>query len=505
MKRLLWLAVCLLGVAGCASAPPAKIVPSEGTGLVYANLPGGDTVNSITVRSLDRSISYQLDIVQNGAARLVEAWLPPGDYKFAKWEDLPFGDYESFHVEAGRMTDLGSLVRVAIGDYKFVVLPLRPATGDDSVRSVQDAFASNLHGTALEWNPSVPPPPITEPQDPSHLGLIVDLLNTYQRKLNKAPLRQQLAESKSSLAFFNVAKATVPPVTQTAVIDAQGDLLYGGDLGQIRVRHPNAIWTSMDSGLLASVTSLVRRGDLLVAGYDNGRIRTSSDGSETWINAATLPSGAPIIDISWSGKRWLATTLSRAKVVSVYATAGDSLDHFGSIRKLTAKWGRHAHGQLSQGGYYVIADPALYRLDLESMQWSKLQTPTDVSGFSFSPDGKLLTIFRAKGVFSKLYVSSDKGISWKQYKAPPLVIDDVKFSDPEHGIAVRVRPNVFTVSVILMRYDPGADSWGMLTQPPDECERMIDNASGMPEFCVTRGGAVLSQKSGKWAVESAAY
>lgn len=505
MKRFSWLAACLVGVAGCASVPTTQIAPSAGTGLVYASLPGRDEVNSITVRSLDRSASYQLNIVRDGSTRLVEAWLPPGDYKFAKWEDLPFGDYESFHVEAGRMTDLGALVRVAIGDYKFVVLPLRSAAGDANVKLVQEAFASNLHGTVLEWNPSVPPPPITEPQDPSHLGLIVDLINTYQRKLNKAPLRQQLAESKSSLAFFNVAKATVPPITQTAVVDQQGDLLYGGDLGQIRVRHPDAVWTSMDSGVLASVTSLARRGDLLVVGYDNGRIRTSSDGGTTWNTAATLPGGDAIIDISWSGKRWLATTFGRDKVVSVYATAGDSLDHFDSIHKMTAKWGSHIHGQLSQGGYYVNADPALYRLNLESMQWSKLQTPTDVSGFSFSSDGGLLTIFRAKGVFSKLYVSSDKGVSWKQYKAPPLVIEDVNFSDPGHGVAVRARPNVFTVSVILMRYEPATGEWVVLSQPPDECERMIDDASGRPEFCVARGGAVLAQKNGKWAVESAAY
>jgi hypothetical protein len=505
MKRLLWLAACLLGVAGCATAPPAQVLPGADTGLVYANLPGRDAPDSITVQSLDRSTIYQLHIVRDGAARLVESWLPSGDYKLAEWESLPFGDYESFHVEAGRMTDLGSLVRVPIGDYKFVVLPLRPAAGDASPRRVQDEFVSNLHGEALEWRPSVPPPPIAERSEPNRLGLIASLIDAYQRKLNKAPLRQQLAESKSSLAFFNIAKATVPPVTQTALVSAQGNLLYGADLGQIRVRHPNGVWTSMDTGLLASVTSLARRGNLLVAGYDNGLIRTSSDGGMTWINAGTIPGGDSIIDISWSGKRWLATTSSRANIVSVYATAGDSLVHFDSIHKMNAQWGLHNQGRLSRDGYYVIADPALYRLDLESMRWSKLQTPADVSGFSLSADGKLLTIFWAKGVFSKLYVSSDKGISWKQYKAPPLVIDDVKFSDLAHGIAVRVRPNVLTASVILMRYDPGTDSWAALSQPPDECEHMIDNASGMPEFCVTRGGAVLSQISGKWAVESAAY
>ncbi|MEO7051337.1 MAG: sialidase family protein [Rhodanobacter sp.] len=505
MKLFLLLGTCLLGLVGCAPAPSTRLPPGVGAGLVYASLPGRDGVDSITVQSLDGSASYPLDIAQEGAARLVEAWLPAGDYKFAKWDGLPFGDYQSFHVEAGRMTNLGSLVPVAIGDYKFVVLPLRAAAGDANLQTVQSAFASKLHGDPLEWNPSVPPHPIEEPQASTHLGLIADLLMSYQRKLNQPPLRQQLAESKSSQAFFDVAKATVPPVTQTGVTDAKGDLLYGSDFGQIRLRHPNAVWTSIDSGVLASVTAVAVRGDLLLAGYGDGEIRTSSDDGATWINAATLPGGDPVIDISWSGKRWLATTSGPSKAVNVYATAGNSPTHFSSIRQLTAKWGSHIRGQLSQGAYYVNADPGLYRLDLASMQWSKLQTPTDVHGFSFSPDGRLLTIFRAQGIFSKVYVSSDSGASWKQRKAPPLVIEDVKFTDPDQGIAVRARPNMFTVSVMLMRYEPDADHWTVFNQPPAECERMIDDASGSPKFCIARGGAVLGQDDGKWLVESAAY
>ncbi|MEI7037817.1 hypothetical protein [Fulvimonas yonginensis] len=505
MKGYLPLVACLLGLAGCATTVPTRLGPAAGTGLVYASLPGENATDSISVRAVSGSATYPLDVVYEGGSHVVESWLPPGDYKLDRWDGLAFGDYTSFHVEAGRITDLGALVPMAIGDYKFVVLPIRPTVGDSSLQAVQAEFASHLHDAPIEWRPTAPPHAIQRPQPSTGLGLIADLMMAYQRKVNRAPLRQQLAGAKSSQAFFDLAKASVPPTTQTALTDAKGDLLYGADLGQIRVRHPDASWTSIDSGVLATVTALARRDDLLVAGYDNGWIRASADGGKTWSAAATLASEEPVIDISWSGKRWLATTFGASKAVNVYASVGDAFGTFARIHQAFARWGFHIRGQLTQDAYYVNADPDLYRLDLESMQWNKVPTPTDVDGFNVSPNGDLLTVFHAKGIFSKLYLSTDKGASWKQYKAPPLVIDDMKFSDPTHGLAVRVRPNAFSVTVMLLRYQPGADEWSLLTQPPEECEHMIDDANGQPAFCIARGGAVLGQDAGKWRIESAAY
>lgn len=505
MKGYLSLAACFLGLAGCTATVPTRLGPAAGTGLVYANLPGQNVAHSISVRAVNGSSTYPLDIVHKDGSHVAETWLPSGDYKLDRWDGLAFGDYMSFHVEAGRVTDLGALVPIDIGSYKFVVLPIRPAGGDNALQAVRTEFASHLHDAPIEWRPAAPPQAIQQPQPPTGLGLIADLITTYQRKVNRAPLHQQLAEAKSSQAFFDLAKASVPPTTKIALTDGRGDLLYGADLGQIRVRHPDASWTSIDSGVLATVTALARRDDLLVAGYDNGWIRTSADGGKTWNTAATLASEEPVIDISWTGKRWLATTFGASKAVNVYASAGDALATFTSVHQAFARWGSHIRGQLTENAYYVNADPDLYRLELDSMQWSKVPVPTDADGFNVSPNGDLLTVFHAKGIFSKLFLSTDKGVSWKQYKAPPLVIDDVKFSDPTHGLAVRVRPNAFSVTVMLLRYQYAADDWSLLTQPPEECEHMIDNADGQPEFCIARGGAILGQDAGKWRIESAVY
>lgn len=505
MKRYLPMAACLLVLAGCATTVPTRLGPGAGTGLVYANLPGKHVANSVTVRATSDAKTYPLDIVYESGSHVAEGWLPSGDYKLDQWDGLPFGDYVSFHVEAGRITDLGALVPVPIGEYKFVVLPVRPAAGDRSLQAVSAGFASSLHGTPIEWRPTAPPHAIQQPQPSTGLGLIADLMMAYQRKVNRVPLNQQLATATSSQAFFDLAKASVPPTTQTALAGARGDLLYGADLGQIRVRHADASWTSIDSGALATVTALASRNGLLVAGYGNGRIRTSADAGKTWHEAATLASEEPVVDISWSGNRWLATTFGASKAVNVYASSGESLDTFTAIHQAIAQWGFHIRGQLAAGAYYVNADPDFYRLDLATMQWSKLQAPTDVDGFNISPSGDLLTVFHAKGIFSRLYLSTDKGASWKQYKAPPLVVDDVKFSDPTHGVAVRVRPNAFSVTVMLMRYEPATDAWFVLTQPPEECEHMIDDADGQPAFCIARGGAVLGRDGEKWRVETAAY
>lgn len=505
MKGYLSLAACLLGLAACTTTVPTRLGPAAGTGLVYANLPGQNITHSISVRAVNGSATYPLDIVYEDGSRVAETWLPSGDYKLDRWDGLAFGDYVSFHVEAGRVTDLGALVPIAIGGYKFVVLPVRPAGSDSALQAVRTEFASHLRDAPIEWRPAAPPQAIQQPQRPTGLGLIADLMTAYERKVNRPPLRQLLAEAKSSQAFFDLAKASVAPTTQVALTDGQGDLLYGADLGQIRVRHPDASWTSIDSGVLATITALARRDDLLVAGYDNGRIRTSVDGGKTWNAAAALPSDEPVIDISWSGKHWLATTFGASKAVNVYASAGDALGAFAAVHQAVARWGFHIRGQLTEEAYYVNADPDLYRLDLNSMQWSKVPAPTDVDGFNVSPNGDLLTVFHAKGIFSKLFLSTDKGVSWKQHKAPPLVIDDVKFSDPTHGMAVRMRPNAFSVTVMLLRYQQAADDWSVLNQPPEECEHMIDDASGKPAFCIARGGAILGQDGGTWRIESAAY
>jgi hypothetical protein len=505
MKGHLPMCACLLAIAGCASAPPPRLGPNQSTGLVYASLPGKDAAQSITVRAVATSAKLPLDVIYEGGSHIAESWLAPGDYTLEAWDGLPFGTYVPFHVEAGRVTDLGALVPVPIGDYKFVVLPIRPPAGDALLPLVEAQFASHLHGAPLEWRPTAPPQAIQRPQPSTRLGLIADLMMAYQRKINRAPLRQQLAQASSSQAFFDLAKASVPPVTQTAVADAQGGLLYGADLGQIRVRHQDGSWTSIDSGVLATITALARRDHLLVAGYNNGWIRISPDGGKSWKTVATLASEEPVVDLSWSGKRWLATTFGASKVVNVYASAGASVEQLAPVHHADAQWGFHIRGQLAHGAYYVNADPDLYRLDLDSMRWDKVQTPTGVHGFNISPDGHLLSIFRAQGIFSKLYLSTDRGASWKQYDAPPLVIDDVKFSDPTHGVAVRVRPNAFSVTVMLLQYEPSKDDWSVLTEPPEECERMIDDASGRPTFCVARGGVVLGQDHGQWRIESAAY
>jgi len=505
LKGYLPLCAGLLAIAGCASSPPVRVGPTVGTGLVYASLPGKNAARSITVREVATATKHPLDIVYEGGSHVVETWLAPGDYTLDAWDGQSFGTYVPFHVEAGRVTDLGALVPVPIGDYKFVVLPIRPPAGDSVLPSVQAQYASRLRGNPLQWRPTAPPHPIQQAQPSTGLGLIADLMMAYQRKINRAPLRQQLAQATSSQAFFDLAKASVPPLTQTAVADAQGNLLYGADLGQIRVRHPDGSWTSIDTGVLATVTALDRRDELLVAGYDNGWIRSSADEGKTWTSVATLASEEPVVDVSWSGKRWLATTFGAGRVVNVYASAHDSPADLAPVQHANAQWGFHIRGQLARGAYYVNADPNLYKLDLDSMQWSKVQAPTSVHGFNITPDGSLLSVFRAQGIFSRLYLSTDQGASWKQYDAPPLVIDDVKFTDPSHGVAVRVRPNAFSVTVMLMKYEPGKDDWSVLSQPPEECERMIDDASGQPAFCVARGGVVLGQDGGKWRVESAAY
>lgn len=516
-KFLFPVLVCLFQIANtsAASVPARQGLPAGQGGFVYVGLPGQSAYVTVTVKSLSDGSTYTLDTIFSGDEGSAGSWIPPGDYKIAKWDTYDYPDYTAFHVDPKRVTDLGNLIPIQIGGYQFVVVPVRLKELASGVDTVIAKYRPLLEtAVALEWNPINPPRPMDIPQPAfnSSLGAFVELLSEYSQHLNKPPLRQQLLNSGSNQAFFESARASSAPLTQMAAQDEGGNMYYGADWGQVRVRTPDGSWSSLDTGTIHQVTALTRQGSRLVAGYDNGQIRLSTDGGKSWTLVKTLDSGDAVIDLSWTGSTWLAVTAdlqdsviakSGSKQIVVYISPDQALDQFSRLKVMVPVGAAFTHAQLADHDFFVSVDNTLMKLDLRTMAWSNMTLPVVMTGFGITKPGNTIVVYKAKGIFSKLYVSTDLGTTWSSRNAPQLVIRDIKFTSADNGIEVRMRPNFLTTSTMLMRYEAVNDRWVPESDLPKACERMIDDANAMPRFCVTKNGAILSQNQGKWSIEYA--
>jgi len=362
-------------LSACAINPSSQPDISNGTdGLVYAtSLNNNQLKDVVGIRSVSTQEVYQLRADRKGRIETLHAWVPPGDYQLTSWNGAKFPAYKSFRVLTRRVIDLGTLIPTQIGNYKFVVLPLREADMELSVAMLRAAYPGSLNDTvALKWNPATMPPPLTQPgYHPG--GFIPDLIVHYARKLATPPVNTGLSNSKSISNFLSIAEKESPPLTHIGVSDGEGSLYYGAALGQIRVRRPGGHWSSINTGVIHQVTAIGWDGKTLVAGYDNGSIRASDDHGAHWSSVTTLRSGDPVMSLSWTGQRWIAETFDSlqyvanslgGKHVAIYASKDSSLNDFTKIYGINNSRSFNAGVQLLGDNYYLGTTYKFVRLDL---------------------------------------------------------------------------------------------------------------------------------------------
>jgi hypothetical protein len=509
-------------LSACAVAPVTQS-PAElrGThGFVHATL--GDRT-FVRLRSLAAGNTYDLVSQPEHGPRAYGLWVPEGQYTIDGLLDRSGGPYVPFTVTRGRITDLGGIVRLEIGNYEYVRLPIRHP---DLVAALQPATAAlRPHLTSaepIEWRPTVPPAAEQQGTPSTGLGLIADLLNDYVRHVNKPPLNQQLKETKSIEEFFRVVAGTVPPLTDEQAADSEGRLYYGAELGQVRVRARNGEWTSLDTGTLQRVTAVEVSGRKIVAGTVRGEIRTSDDG-KTWRRHFSFAADEAVVDIDRVGDRWIVLTakllasnlvtgpagtqVQAVDLLKVYSATGDDLAGMAPLRDLVLpdKTFRalDMRGQSSGGAWFINVGADMLRLDVATMQWSTSSPGHRVSSFNISPKTGLLAAYRQQGAFSKLSLTSDQGRTWREVDTPPYTIYDVYFESPEKGLATRWASGAFSATIEFMVYDPAADKWQKTHEAPAGCVRLLRNADNVQRWCVTSGNSVLNYVDGKWVAEFA--
>jgi hypothetical protein len=515
--------ICLVcTLSACASAPvvqsPAELRATHG----FVHVVGGGA--TVHLRSLATGATYDLVSQPEHGPYAYGLWVPEGEYEIVGLRSRGGGAYVPLSVRRGRITDLGGIVRLEIGNYEFVRLPIRHPDLDAGLQQAISALRPHLATSEpLEWRPSVPPEAERQANTPTNLGLIGDLISEYVRHVNKPPLDQQLKEAKSTDEFFRRAVGTVPPLTDEPASDAEGRLYYGAELGQIRVRARNGEWTNLDTGTLQTITAVEVSGRKIVAGTARGDIRTSDDG-KTWRRQFAFGREEAVMDIDRVGDRWIILTarlsapyvftgtnvqMQSTEVFKVYSAMGDDLAGMALLRELPLPdrvlviRGMGARGQAAGGAWFINVGSDMLRLDLAKLQWSASTPGHKVSGFNISPKTGLLIAYRQQGAFSKLHLSADQGRTWRQADTPPYIFYDIYFESPEKGFATRWNTGAFSATIEFMAYDPKADRWQKTHDAPPGCVRLLRDADNLQHFCVTSGNSVLNYVDGKWVAEFA--
>lgn len=531
MQKIILLFVSILFSAECFSAPATDPVTLSAThGYVYVQMPRGlHTISKspfLTLLDVKTGTEHPLRMrpVSSGVKAL-GAWLPQGEYKLGKWVGTSLGDYPVVSVQAGHMTDLGQLVAVAYGGYDIVVLPLRTAESAEGRASVFDELGAALSATkVIEWtSPNLPKS--IEPIGRLHSagsnmhGLLIHLLDHYERNKARPALIKQVRSAESIAQLLQFSKSAMLPRTEEPAIDGQGNLYYGAELGQIRMRKPGGEWSTLDTGSLRTVTAVEAHETTLVAGFDNGKIRISKDGGLTWSLAASLERDEAVVDIDRSGARWIVTARSlnepneqgagsTLKQVNVYASAQGDFSDIARIHSVVAGPADFRNittvrGEAFADAYYLNVAPNLTRLDTKTMTWTPIPAPSDITVFHVSPSTEILTGYNAKGMFSKLHVSTDRGATWKKLDTPSYVVHDIYFENADEARALRYRMSGMAYEYELVQYKRANDSWSRSNLPPAGCEAILADEKHVFRFCVTPGGSILANTNGKWEIEFA--
>ena len=517
----LWMALVL---AGCAQAPVTQSPADLGAthGFVHVSLPNS---RGLLLRSVASGQEYNVVRQTAHGPYAYGLWLPPGEYEVVGLRNPDGSKYLTVSSNRGRLTDLGGVVRLEIGGYEFMVLPIRhPEIAAETRQATQTLLPYLTTAEPIEWKPLVPPQALKNANPPTGLGLVADLLMDYTRHVNKPSLNQQMKEAKTIDEAFHRALASVPPQTDEPGSDADASLYYGAELGQIRVRKRDGQWVSLDTGTLQAITAVEVNGRSLVAGTARGEIRISEDG-KTWQRRFSFAPEESVVDIDRIGSRWIVVTarlttlvtpymapgvtMQSTDLIKVYSTTKEDVSDLALLREIALKEkifvsrGMGLRGQHTGGIYYLSDGNDLLRLDLQTLQWSSKTPGHRVDGINVAPTTGTLTVYRQQGAFSKLHVSTDQGATWRPADTPPYIFYDVYFESPGNGLATRWNTGAFSATIEFMKYDAAADRWQKTHDAPPGCVRILRDADNVQRFCVTSGNSVLNYVDGKWVVEMA--
>jgi hypothetical protein len=335
--------------------------------------------------------------------------------------------------------------------------------------------------------------------------------------VNNTPLRTQLRTAKSLDEFTKLYLPSAAPIMGGSSVDAAGAVYVGGNFGYLRKRDAAGAWRSIDTGTISPLSAIEAAGDRVVVGTHDGLLLTSVDNARTWNRLHQFDKKENVLNIHRAGNEYLVLTSKFVGTATGTTAAVESLQVYvldlptmapKLLRKIELpkklNWFQMGSLQASLAGNYYLVNTleSIERFDLTTHTWKKVSAPHDVTHLRSEKNGAVVTAFKAQGVFSKLSVSTDFGDSWKAMETPPYPVNDIQMESTEVGYASRWDTGAFTSAMQLTQYDPASRSWKQTwTAPVATCVRMLRDASGKEQFCVTGGGSIFRVDSGKLVPE----
>lgn len=528
-----WISACAAAwvLVGCASAPPVQDAGqlAKTHGFVHATFPVHDPVDTLQgmpdatrLVAVGNSTEYRLTRTTAYGANAHGLWVPAGTYEVRPLKARNGGAYDTVVVEAGRVTDLGAIVPVPLGNDEVGVVIVQQA----EVVAEREAVVAGLRpylvsAEPIIWSPRVPPKATKIPSPASNMGLIGQLITEYGRSVQRAPLNAQLKDAASNDELLRLARTATVPATDEVAVGEDGAVYWGAALGQLRARAPDGTWSSVDTGTLQAITAVEMNAGRLVAGSDRGEILVGSPGRPDWRRVASLGADRTILDIDRVGTRWMVIAAEikpagaglpapQIQWFEVYTSTADDLSGLTLVHRQDKGFKSHVlnaqHGRgMADGTTYFVHgfDAEPLRVDLNTLAVSTPKSPTLI-WMHAAADRSVLTGAFPGGGWTKVHLSRDHGTTWQQIDNPPYPIYDVQFESPTRGYATRwTRGGMFTSDLEFMTYDAARNTWVLDHTAPTGCLRPLRDARQIHQYCLTRGGSILNWVDGKWQPEFA--
>lgn len=510
-------------ISACGTTPPVQqsatlLRQSHGYAVVVLPRLFGVDAPGVTLRPIGGGSEYALVPLPTNN-EVLALWVPPGQYEIVEMVGPTKGKYDPIEIKAGQVTDMGGIVWADIGDNERVLLPLHHQDLTAAVTVATEPLKALSMGERIEWKPTAPPlvQQVPSSNAPPGSGLVVAVIEAYVAKVNKTPLRTQLRSAKNLDEFTKLYLPSAAPIMGGSSVDATGTVYVGGNFGYLRKCDVSGTWRSIDTGTMSPLTAVEAAGERVVVGTHDGLLLTSTDNARTWNRVYQFDKKENVLNIHrarneyfvLTGKFVDAATGRKAAVESVQVY---TLDVQTMVPQLLRKielpeklnWFQMGGLQANLAGNYYLVNTvgSIERFDLTRRTWKKVSAPHEVTHLRTAKNGAIVTAFRAQGIFSKLSVSTDFGDSWKAMETPPYPVNDIQMESTEVGYASRWDTGAFTSAMQLTKYEPVSKSWKQTwTAPVATCVRMLRDASGREQFCVTGGGSIFHIGSGKLVPE----
>lgn len=513
---VLSLAVVLSLFHALAMAASAR-TEAQTKGYVVFNFPTGlpFRVPAVVIRS-DTGKRYEL-VLRQTTQRIPSAgaWVPQGHYVIDQYERQHWTSQDGFDVDAGRITDLGSLLPVYIGMGEFVIAPVRYPewwTVGEVVRSFGDALKTP---DPIEWKPVSVSSPIRLFQAREGVGVFAPLVRAYRESHPEPTAFDRLRTAKRIDEVIALQKEVAEVVTSSeAAVDDEGAMWFPAVLGQVRRRSNDGTWSSSDTGGVNNVSSVEwGRGRLIAARRE--MLFASEDHGVSWRKLAQLTTAEEVFDIDRIGERWLVASIHREAgterdpvgwwdAIAVYQAFKDDLSDLALVRRIpfqgrkTIGWGG-PFARVAGADYLVSTFLGIERYDTQKGTWEYSPSPKPLSNFNVDPKTGMTTGFR-DGMGSILVVSSDHGRTWQKADAPPGPIGNAQFTDPKTARSLKKGSlfGAFAVEVWTMTNG----TWSRSTRMPEGCWPIIPDFDNV--FCQDGAGSILGFNGRDWVVEFAA-